>query len=108
MLSHPVPVSSREAMAPWAVTVEGDPNCRGVITIVKLCCHLPLSECLAHNLGRPRGLMGLLTSRSVLFLAGVKALLATSRICSGYWNCIICLGQERTSMRPWGYLSNNK
>lgn len=84
MLSHPVPVSSRETMAPWAVTVEGDPNCRGLITILKLGCHLLLSECLAHDLGRPRGLVGLLTSRLALSLAGDNALLATSRICSGY------------------------
>lgn len=86
------------------MTVEGDPNCRGWITIVKLCCHLLLSECLAHDLGRPRGLVGLLTSRLALSLAGDNALLATSRICSGYWNCIICLEQERTSIRPWEYL----
>lgn len=104
MLSRPVPVSSGETMAPWTVTVEGDPNCRGVTTSVKLCCYLLLSECLAHDLGRPRGLVGLLTSRSALFLAGDNALLATSRTCSGYWNCIICLEQERTSRRPWGYL----
>lgn len=70
----------------------------------QMCCHLLLSECLAHDLGRPRGLVGLLTSRSALSLAGDNALLATSRTCSGYWNCIICLEQERTSMRPWGYL----
>lgn len=101
MPSHPFLVSSGETVASLVTTVEGDlPKLQRTDCDYQI--GLLLLGCLAHDLGRPSGRMGPLTLRLKLCLAGVNALLAAPGICSGYWNRITCLEQERTSRRPWG------